>query len=157
MNKLDEMYTAFGKIAIHWSFVEYFLDGCIGIIYNKCVRKSIDGKRINPRSRLTRKLVFLKNALTQEVLLNYVKDGEKIIDQIEILSSDRHNIIHGTIKDVSELLPHVVNLIKFNHDKQTYDYPLYTNGDLEFLGNDIMDLAYDLCRFYQRLADDFGN
>jgi hypothetical protein len=152
--KLEELYPAFGKIAIHWSFVEYFLDGCVDIINHKC---GIPSKRINPRSKLTNKLVFLREALKQPVLLHYMKDGLTIADRIETLFPDRHNIIHGTIKDVSELSPHLVNLIKFNHDKQTYDYPLYTNGDLELLGNEMMDLAYDLTRFYQRLSNEFGN
>ena len=145
---LKQLYCAIGKAIVTWSIVERFLDMCILIIYHSYALTLPDLKEI-PHS-LTNKTKFVKKALKDSnVLLPFSDEGRKLMNRINVLKNDRHNLSHGMLLDI---YTDSFDIQKFEYKKHTYDdkkIPIKIKDCLH-LGNKFLDLANELAYFFRR-------
>lgn len=153
-NNYQQLYCAVGEIVVNWAIVESIIDTIIWIFYHKCGGNSIINKKNFPRTQLNRKLTFLRVCLNSLPNLSpFVKDGLAFIENIEICSIDRHNIIHGLLNKSPKAI--IMLKAKFGSDFNELKIKHYNINDLFILGKKIMGLAKDLSQYNSRLADKF--
>jgi len=121
--ELIPLYTSIGKLTVHWAWLEYMLDSCIVMMFNRCGGYELDDEA--PIS-LKNRLKFFNRCMKEiESLSAFSKEGLALSSEIKKLSTERHDLAHGM-------------LYTFGKDFQTFGYVRHKiNKDVEHLRKSI--------------------
>ena len=97
----EALCALIGFIVVNWALIEQSFDLWVELIYANCGGTTIS-KEV-PRS-LKHKIKFARKAFkTFPVLQPYVEEGDKLLDRIQALSKNRHDLVHGVVTSISQV------------------------------------------------------
>lgn len=151
IDDFSSLCTAIGFVVVNWALAEQSLDFTVDTIYNKCAGNTFE-KQL-PRS-FQRKVEFLRKAFRTSVALQvYAEEGNKLLDRMEPLAQQRHDLVHGVVVSIDSVNG------KFPIDKLDYKAQEYIMRRIEFdpttfddLTQKLLDLGGDLARFGTALS-----
>ena len=113
------IYCAMGFITTQWALIEFIIDTCVAIIYNEYDGNNKTSNKQIPRS-LIKKIPFFRKCLREiPELKPFLNDGLQLIDRINILSKQRHDIIHSAI---SRINPKSIDLSKLDYGNELHKF-----------------------------------
>ncbi len=154
IDDFSSLCTAIGFVVVNWALAEQSLDFTVETIYSKCAGNTIE-KQL-PRS-FQRKVKFLRKAFSTSVALHvYAKDGNKLLDRMEPLAQQRHDLVHGVVVSIESVNG------RFPIDKLDYKAQEHIMRRIEFdpkaydsLVQELLNLGKDLTLFGSTLVQRF--
>jgi hypothetical protein len=150
----NSLCTVIGFVVVNWALAEQSLDFTVETIYSKCAGNTLE-KQL-PRS-FQRKVKFLRKAFrTSAALQVYAKDGNKLLDRMEPIAQQRHDLVHGVVVSIESVNG------RFPIDKLDYKAQEHAMRHIEFdpenvdaLFQALVDLGRHLTLFGNSIANRF--
>lgn len=151
-----KLCAAVGFVVLNWSHIEQNVDAWVSIAFQDCDGKRLRKKEDIPRS-LDNKLDFLKDGFKKLPALNsYSDEGLGLLARVKSLSELRHNLVHGTIRDISpqDGVFHF-QLVEYNRQHHRVKPFSFGPSDFSKLEKSLQELLTDQSAFSARLAAKF--
>jgi hypothetical protein len=132
----QSLCAAIGFIVVNWALAEQSLDFTVETIYNKCAGNTLAKELPRP---FRRKVDFLRKAFQTSVALQiYAEDGNRLLDRMEALATQRNDLVHGVVISIETTNG------RFPIDKLDYQAQEHIMRRVEFDPNTFDDLAAEL-------------
>lgn len=153
----DNLFCAVGQIIVYWSMVENSMHNCIFCIYHDADGKSkIPNKRVP--IKLSNKIAYWKMAFELPSLRLFRIDALALLDRIENLQDEKHNLTHGVFAGkYGDILKIIKHWDKKSLENNEYKLIETSINHLFEAGKKIQGLAKDLQDFSHQIQGQFGS